>query len=106
MIGDIVVVAPPHEYLDAGNTREFKRDVAAAVAGHTRVVLDLGRVQLLDSSACGVLISLLRQIKGQGGDIKLCAVTRPVRALFELVRMHKVFDIFNTRDEAVKAFQI
>jgi anti-sigma B factor antagonist len=33
-------------------------------------------------------------------------VTKPVRALFELVRMHRVFDIYNTREEALKAYQV
>jgi hypothetical protein len=28
-----------------------------------------------------------------------------VRGLFELVRMHRIFDIFGTREEAVRAFQ-
>jgi hypothetical protein len=28
-----------------------------------------------------------------------------VRALFELVRMHKIFEIHETRDDAIRAFQ-
>jgi anti-sigma B factor antagonist len=105
-VGTVLVVTPPHESLDASTTRDFKRDLIAVIGAHTQVVLDLSHIQLLDSSACGVLISLLRQAKGRDGDVKLCAVTPPVRSLFELVRMHKVFDIFNTRAEAVRAFQV
>ena len=41
----------------------------------------------------------------EGGDLKLCNVTKPVRALFELIRMHRIFDIVNTREEAVQAFR-
>jgi hypothetical protein len=29
-------------------------------------------------------------------------MTKPVRTLFELVRMHRIFDIVNTREEALK----
>jgi hypothetical protein len=32
-------------------------------------------------------------------------MSKQVRAAFELVRMHRIFDIFHTRDEAVRAFQ-
>jgi anti-sigma B factor antagonist len=105
-VGDILVVTPLNEYLDASNTKEFKRDMAVLFENHPRVVLDLHNVELVDSSGCGAFISFLRQLKSEGGDMKLCAVTRPVRSLFELVRMHRIFDIFNTREEALKAFQV
>ena len=104
-VGDVIVVTLQGEHLDAGNTKDFKQDVTALVEPNAKVVLDLSRVQFVDSSGCGAILSYLRQLKSAGGDLKLCAVTKPVRSLFELVRMHRVFDIFNTRDEAVKAFQ-
>jgi anti-sigma B factor antagonist len=104
-IGDVDVVALEGEHLDASNTQDFKRDVAALVGPSAKVVLDLGRVTFVDSSGCGAILSVLRQLKSAGGDLKLCAVTKPVRSLFELVRMRRIFDIFDTREEAVKAFQ-
>ncbi len=103
-VGDITVVTLQGEHLDAGNTKDFKQDVAATVEPNAKVVLDLHQVEFVDSSGCGAILSYLRQLKSAGGDLKLCAVTKPVRSLFELVRMHRVFDIFNTREEAVKAF--
>jgi hypothetical protein len=32
-------------------------------------------------------------------------MSRQVRAVFELVRMHRIFDILGTREEAARAFQ-
>jgi anti-anti-sigma regulatory factor len=32
-------------------------------------------------------------------------MSKPVRALFELVRMHRIFDIYATKEEAIRAFQ-
>jgi len=101
-VGDVTVVTVQAEYIDASNCRELKPLLAAVTA--PKVVLDLNRVQLIDSSGCGALISYLRQLKSAGGDMKLCSATKPVRMLFELVRMHRIFDIFNTREEAVRAF--
>jgi anti-sigma B factor antagonist len=106
MVGSILVVTPQGEYLDASNTKDFKREMAPLLENHPKMVMDLRRVQLVDSSGCGAFISFLRQLKAQGGDMKLCGVTRPVRSLFELVRMHRIFDIFNTREEALKAFEV
>src|SRR5437879_3850197 len=101
MVGDVLVVTPQGDYLDASNIREFKREVGPLVESHNKLIMDLGRVQLVDSSGCRALIGFLRQLKGKEGDMKLCAITKPVRSLFELVRMQRIFDIFNTRDEAL-----
>ena len=40
----------------------------------------------------------------KGGDLKLCAMSKQVRAVFELVRMHRIFEIYPTKEEAVRAF--
>jgi anti-sigma B factor antagonist len=106
LVGDVLVVTCQEDYLDASNTKDFKREMNTLLANHTRLVMDLSRVQLVDSTGCGAFIGFLRQLQPKGGDMKLCAVTKPVRALFELVRMHRIFDIFNTREEAVRAFQV
>ncbi|MBI3736649.1 STAS domain-containing protein, partial [Candidatus Sumerlaeota bacterium] len=58
----------------------------------------------LDSSGLGAILSCLRKLNSVGGDLKLCAMSKPVHTLFELVRMHKIFEIFPTRDEAVRSF--
>jgi len=67
-------------------------------------VLDLSRLRFVDSSGLGALLSCLRQLTGRGGDLRLSGMSKPVRALFELVRMHRIFDIYPTKEEAIKAF--
>ena len=51
------------------------------------------------------MLSCLRQLNAAGGDLKLCGMSKAVRAVFELVRMHRIFDIYDTREQAVSAFQ-
>lgn len=102
----VTIVTLRAESLDASNTQEFKRTAGAAVEPNAKVVLDLASVQFIDSSGCGAILALLRQLSTVGGDLKLCSVTKPVRSLFELVRMHRILDIYNTREEATKAFTL
>src|SRR6186997_984250 len=104
-IGDITVVVLPGEQLDAGNAKEFKRDIVAVLEPCSKVVFDLRELRFVDSSGLGAILSCLRHLNGKGGDLKLCEMTKPVRALFELVRMHKIFDIYPTRSDAVRALQ-
>lgn len=105
-VGNVLVVAPQVENLDASNTKEFRRDIEALIEPNAKVVLDLTKVNFVDSSGCGAILSYLRQLNTVGGDLKLCGISKSVRALFQLVRMHRIFDILNTRDEAVKAYQV
>ena len=102
----VAVATIPVEDLDASNAGDFKRDIAPVLEAHPRLVLDLSRVRFVDSSGLGAFISCLRKLNAAGGDLKLCGMSRPVRAVFELVRMHRVFDIFPTRGAAVHAFAI
>jgi anti-sigma B factor antagonist len=67
------------------------------------VVFDLRELRFVDSSGLGAILSCLRQLNAKGGDLKLCEMTKPVRALFELVRMHKIFDIYVTKEQALRA---
>jgi hypothetical protein len=46
----------------------------------------------------------LRKVNAKGGDVKLCGMSKQVRGVFELVRMHRIFDIYGTKEDAVQAF--
>ena len=104
-VGDVTVITLAEEHLDAGNADVFRRAVAPALKDCRNLVLDLGRVQFVDSRGCGVILSCLKQISPAGGDLKLCGVNPTVRMVFDLIRMHNICEIVNTREEAVQAFQ-
>jgi anti-sigma B factor antagonist len=102
--GQVVVVTIDADNLDANSSRTFKELIAPILDKERKVAFDLGRLQFVDSSGLGVILSCLRTLNSRGGDLRLFGMTRPVRALFELVRMHRVFEIFNSCDEAVRSF--
>lgn len=104
-VGDVAVLEIPVEELDASNTSELKHDMAPVLEANTKVVIDLSRLRFVDSSGLGALLSCLRQLSAKGGDLKLSGMQKQVRAVFELVRMHRIFDIYGSRDEALRAFQ-
>src|ERR1022692_5285601 len=104
-IDSVAVAAVPVDELDASNAGEFKRDIAPVLQANTKLVLDLSRLRFVDSSGLGAMLSCLRQLSAKNGDLKLCGMSKQVRAAFELVRMHRIFDIAGTKAEAVKAFQ-
>jgi len=104
-MGEVAVATIPVDELDASNAAELKRDIAPILEANTRLVIDLSPLHFVDSSGLGAMLSCLRQLSAKGGDLKLCGMSKQVRGLFELVRMHRIFDIFGTKEEAVRAFQ-
>ena len=104
-MGDVTVAVVPMEELDASNSAEFKRDAAPLLESTLKLVFDLSRLRFVDSSGLGAFISCLRKLNAKGGDVKLCGMSKQVRAVFELVRMHRIFDIFTTREDAARAFR-
>ncbi len=103
--GDVTIVAVNAKELDAGNADDFRRALAPVLKDCRKLVIDLDQVGFVDSRGCGAILSCLKQIAPAGGDLKLCRVTPPVRAVFDLIRMPSICQIVNTREEAVDAFR-
>lgn len=102
-LNSILVITIAEKKLDAGNSKEVKDLLLSRLNENSRAVFDLSGLTFIDSSGLSVLISCLKKVVQSGGDIKICGMQKPVQALFELVKMHKVFDIFSGREEAVAA---
>mgnify|MGYP003958646251 FL=1 len=103
-IENVAVITIPGDQLDSSNTRDFKEQMGMVLDENKQVIFDLSSVRFIDSSGLGAILSFLRRLHDEGGDLKLVGLTKPVRMLFELVRMHRIFEIFNTADEAVSSF--
>jgi anti-sigma B factor antagonist len=105
-VGDVAVVLLPYEKIDASCRTEFRADLEPILSEpNPKVVIDMTNVRFVDSAGIGALISCLKRATSNDGDLKLCHVAKPVRALFELVRLHRLLDILNSREEAVAAFE-
>jgi len=70
--------------------------------GARRIVIDLSGVAYMDSSGIATLIEGLQWCRREGRDFRLVGLSPAVRDVFELARLADVFDIFSTRDAALK----
>ena len=101
--GDILLVKPAEKRIDASVATEFKEKMIDRInAGIRRIILDLSGVDFIDSSGLGAIISSLKAI-GNDGDLAICRVNETVMTLFRLTRMNRVFQVFSTEEEAIKA---
>ncbi len=104
---DIITITLEGEHLDAKEAPEFKQktlDLISSTNKH-RVILDLHKLSFIDSSGLGAFLSIMRALNSRGGDLKMANMTKPIRAVFELVCMHKIFEIYSSSEEALKSFK-
>ncbi len=103
-LGEVAVVTVNGEHLDASDADEFRRVMAPVLTANSKVALDMSRLQFVDSAGLGALLSCLRKLISAGGDLKLYGLSKAVRTAFEITRMHRIFDIYATKEEAIQAF--
>jgi anti-sigma B factor antagonist len=104
-LGDVTVITIQDRHLDASNADEFRQSFTPVLEHSRQIVLALGRVQFVDSRGCGVLLACAKSVWEAGGDLKLCEVAKPVRSVFELIRLPRLCQILDTKEAAVQAFQ-
>jgi anti-sigma B factor antagonist len=68
-----------------------------------RVIVDMQAVDQLDSAGLGALVAAAQQVRDQGGDLCFACLCKRPRLVFEITRSYKVFDIYETVEEAQRA---
>jgi anti-sigma B factor antagonist len=61
-IDGVSIIVLPGETLDAGNSKEFKREMEPLLKENARLVFDMSQMRFIDSSGCGALLSCLRKL--------------------------------------------
>jgi len=104
--GNVAVVTVNEEQIDASTADHFRQSMAPILSAYRDVVLDLSRLNFIDSRGCGAILSCLKALTEAGGDLHLCRVNRPVRTVFDFIRLHRICDIYDTKEQAVEAFRV
>jgi anti-sigma B factor antagonist len=103
--GDVTVVrlAAPSD-VTARNATLFRERLDAALDGAQHAVLDLDRLDFLDSAGLAALVAAHRAISSRGGDLRLARPGTHVKTVFELVRLHRLFEIHDSVEGAAASF--
>jgi anti-sigma B factor antagonist len=73
--------------------------------GHTKILLNMARVDYVDSSGLGALVSSVTSVRKAGGEMKLVGLSDKVDDLMEVTRLYTVFDIPDNEEAALKSFE-
>ena len=100
-----IVLVRAEGQLIVGNRQELKNLVTERLeAGERRFVLDFSRTGYIDSSGLGALVTISKQVREQGGEMRLAGLNDDLRTLFELTKLDTLFAISNSAEQALSAF--
>lgn len=68
--------------------------------GRTSVVVDVSGLDMIDSSGVATLILLLKRTSSLGGRVSLRGARDQPRAIFELMRMERLFHTVETGEDS------
>jgi len=77
-----------------------ERLVELVDGGARKVVVDLGRVEFLDSTGLGVLVGAHKRLRAAGGSLALVCAREPLLKIFRITALDQVFPLYDSVDAA------
>ena len=96
--GEVLTVSNIKE-LAAANSDSFREEVRAALPPRIKAIdIDLSDTDFVDSCGLGALISVYKLVNNSSGSIpvRLMNPAPSIQQIFELTRLHKIFEIVKT----------
>jgi anti-sigma B factor antagonist len=92
-------------YVDTTTSADLEESLKRLLGkGRYDIVIDLGDVNYISSAGWGIFISEIKEIRENGGDLKLAAMIGDVYEVFELLEFQTILESFDTVEEAVESF--
>ena len=104
--GDVTVLdLNGHLRMDGGSAILHNTMSHLLAQGQRKILLNLAGVAYVDSSGLGELISSHITLKDNDGQLKLLHMTQRVRELMKITKLLTVFDIYESKSEALDSFK-
>jgi anti-sigma B factor antagonist len=99
-----VDVLLPAGRLDQVNGQLLKKEVERLLSqGKTKIHINFGQVEFINSGGLGALISTLKSINLQKGRLTLSNIQSYTEEIFKITQLHYIFEIYATEEDAVEA---
>ena len=101
--GDVLCIRLEGE-LDHHTAEQLKQRVTDTMESKVikHLVLNLESLTFMDSSGLGVILGRYKQIKQQQGKMVVCAISPPIKRLFEISGLFKVIQLEPSENSALK----
>jgi anti-sigma B factor antagonist len=88
---------------NAENIEVFRQHIDRLIDSDvTTVILDFEKLEEIDSTGIGGIISLLKRMRLKSGDVRIINLRGAVKKLFELLRIDRGIDVYEDLESALK----
>ncbi len=102
--GDALIVDCSGKIVIGDETAHLRETVKDLLNKSSKIVLNLGNVNYIDSSGVGTLVGLYASAHSKGAIIKLAALTGRVKDVLQITKLATVFESYTTAEEAASSF--
>ena len=89
--------------LDTTTSKAFEDRILAHIeSGERRIAIDLAELEYISSAGLRVFLLAAKRLDSAQGRIALCALTEPVREVFDIAGFIPIFAIYDSQQEALK----
>lgn len=101
-----VIILEPKGKIMGGPDATLLHDQLHEYIGQNKkkIVIDLSKVEWMNSTGLGILISGLTTLRNNGGELKLARVTEKIESLLTITKLITVFESFDTVEDAITSF--
>jgi len=104
--GGIGLIEAKGSLIGGEETDKLRQAVAGYVEReYQKLIIDLSGVTYMNSTAIGVLVAAHTSYSRKGWQIKLCGINKNIDSIFVITKLTLVFDVADSRAEAVKSFR-
>ncbi len=92
--------------IDVYTAPKLRDQISELVAdGNYSIVIDLEKVDFLDSTGLGVLVGGLKKLRAHDGSMQLICTQERLLKIFRITQLAKVFSIYESQADALAAVQ-
>ena len=90
--------------LVASCAEEFKSTMLERLKDAKQILFNLKGMEHVDSSGLGALVSILQWENTNAGTVKLCCLQPRPKIVFDITKVYRIFEIYDTEEAAMEAF--
>ena len=92
-------------HLDGHTYPDFEAKLNEEIeAGRYDIVIDFERLDYISSAGLGALLNVHTRCREHNGDVHIAGLSQKTRRLFDLLGFSHVLSVYDTVEEAVRAF--
>jgi anti-anti-sigma factor len=103
MVGEVLVVKCDGRIVAGNEAQSLNDHLRKLIPEMPNVVLQFSDTAFVDSCGMGTLVRLLSCARAAGGDLKLCAIPKPVLNTLRITNLHRLFETYECEADAIAA---